>query len=175
MDKCFNIYHNDSIFRCSHCRHTFFLKDVNGKSNFLSPENRAVSPKYCPNCKHEITSKITYSSTDKAYEYSMNFQKVEDIPEKVQDSWHLIFQEVAGFLGFDGTAIDILWNTLVIGNWEHLHATDEEKALSEADALKAFKSDVFYCSDRWSLDRLTRCHWLYRQYMRKAKGFGYDI
>lgn len=175
MDKCFNISHNDRVFRCSCCRHTLVLKDANGKSNLLSSKNNEVSPKYCPNCKREITSEVTYSSADKAYDYSMNFQKVENIPEEIKNNWHLIFQEVAKTLGFDSVAIDILWDNLVVGNWERLHATDEERALSEADVLKAFKSDVFYCSDRWSLDRLTRCHWLYRQYMRKAKGFGYDM
>jgi hypothetical protein len=44
-------------------------------------------------------------------------------------------------------------------NWEKLHSTDE--ILSIAD----FKSEVNYISDRISLDRLFRTHWMINQLM----------
>lgn len=34
--------------------------------------------------------------------------------------------------------------------------------------LQPTTNDVMYCSDRWSLDRLTRCHWTYRQYIMEV-------
>ena len=35
-----------------------------------------------------------------------------------------------------------------------------------AERLEWWLDDMFYCSDRWSLDRLMRCHWEWRHYMK---------
>ena len=85
-------------------------------------------------------------------------------PPKVEEHWHRTFSCVAKHLGFNRSARRILWNDLVQGNWKRLHATDEEEQKTPDEWLDELRWEVYYCSDRWSLDRLTRCHWLYRQY-----------
>lgn len=85
---------------------------------------------------------------------------------KVEEHWHRTFCCVAKYLGFNKATRRILWEDLVMGNWEKLHQTDEECRRTPDDWLDKLYWDVHYCSDRWALDRLTRCHWLWRQYER---------
>lgn len=89
-------------------------------------------------------------------------------PQKVEKHWHRTFNCVAKYLGFNKPTRKILWNELVYGNWEHLHTTEDESKMTPEAWLEKLHYEVAYCSDRWSLDRLTRCHWLYRQYMRSV-------
>ena len=89
-------------------------------------------------------------------------------PKKVEEYWHRAFNCVAKYLGFNKATRKILWEDLACGNWEHLHQTEEEKSRTPDEWLDKLYWDVFYTSDRASLDRLTRCHWMYRQYMRAA-------
>lgn len=91
---------------------------------------------------------------------------------KVVDSWHEIFVHVCYYLDIDFKSAEVLWKNLAWGNWEHLHKTEEEEQYSEKEWFKKFVSDVFYCSDRWSLDRLERCHWQFRQWIKKT---GYEL
>ena len=85
-------------------------------------------------------------------------------PKKVEEYWHRAFNCVAKYLGFNKATRKILWEDLACGNWEHLHQTEEEKSRTPDEWLDKLYWDVHYCSDRWALDRLTRCHWLWRQY-----------
>lgn len=85
-------------------------------------------------------------------------------PQKVEEHWHRTFSCVAKYLGFNKSTRKVLWEELAYGNWSHLHKTEEEDKRTPEEWLEKLQYDVFYCSDRWSLDRLTRCHWLYRQY-----------
>ena len=85
-------------------------------------------------------------------------------PKKVEECWHRAFNCVAKYLGFNKATRKILWEDLACGNWEHLHQTEEEKSRTPDEWLDKLYWDVHYCSDRWALDRLTRCHWLWRQY-----------
>lgn len=87
-------------------------------------------------------------------------------PEKVTEYWHRAFCCVAKYLGFNAATRRILWEELVAGNWSRLHLSYDEGLNTSDDWLRDFCWDVVYCSDRWSLDRLTRCHWLYRMYIR---------
>ena len=87
----------------------------------------------------------------------------------VQDRWHHTFNCIARYLGFSKKSRSLLWEELARGNWEHFHLTDEEKAMTADEWLNKFKNELFYCSDRWSFDRLTRVHWVYRQYSHKVK------
>lgn len=91
-------------------------------------------------------------------------------PEKVTEHWHRVFCCAAKQFGFNRTARRILWDELVAGNWSRLHLSYEESLGTPDDWLRYLRWDVCYCSDRWSLDRLTRCHWLYRMYMQAARG-----
>jgi hypothetical protein len=84
----------------------------------------------------------------------------------IEGRWHKTFSLVLAYLGpFPRDTRRYMWDELVSGNWERLHITDEERCLPPEYWLEELRSDVFYCSDRWSLDRLTRCHWLYRAYV----------
>lgn len=90
-------------------------------------------------------------------------------PRKVEEHWHRAFNCVAKHLGFNKVTRRILWEDLVIGNWERLHQTDDESHWTPEKWLDKLRWEVMYCSDRWSLDRLTRCHWIWRQYEWEAR------
>lgn len=90
-------------------------------------------------------------------------------PKKVEERWHRTFNCVAKYLGFNKATRRILWKELFCGNWNRLHTTEEEDKMTSVEWLDKLCCEVFYCSDRWSLDRLARCHWLYRQYMDAAE------
>lgn len=90
-------------------------------------------------------------------------------PRKVEEYWHRAFSCVAKYLGFGRKERGVLWNELVAGNWKRLHQTEDEENWTPEMWLDALYWQVMYCSDRWSLDRLTRCHWLWRQYDKAAK------
>jgi hypothetical protein len=102
--------------------------------------------------------------------WSLDSEPPEDIrrghvtPDKVEEYWHRTFCCVAKYLGFNKATRRILWEDLVYGNWERLHMTDEERRLTPDDWLDKLYHEVWYCSDRWMFDRLTRCHWIWRQY-----------
>lgn len=59
------------------------------------------------------------------------------------------------------------------GNWERLHLTAIEKEIMAKDVAETLTWDVFYCSDRWSWDRVLRIQWLYqvlKEKVRKEQG-----
>lgn len=85
-------------------------------------------------------------------------------PEGVGRRWRQVFNCVCRDFGFTRKQRKYLWENLVLGNWGHLHQTEEESEKPTSRWLEELSWDVFYCSDRWSMDRLTRCHWTYRQY-----------
>lgn len=109
-----------------------------------------------------------------AYERSMElyrYIRTQDCsPAEVERLWRQVFEAVLMRERFTRRAIDYMWDNLAQGNWEHMHQTGAERAMTADEWLEAFRDDVFYCSDRWSLDRLTRCHWTWRQYKWKAVG-----
>ena len=88
---------------------------------------------------------------------------------EVERLWHLAFSSVLCEFGFPYKCIELLWDELVVGNWERLHMTDAERERTAAEWLEQLRPEVFYCSDRWTIDRLTRCHWLFRAYKRAAE------
>lgn len=103
------------------------------------------------------------------YDASMElcaYLKKGDCTQKgVESRWHKTFSLVLAYLGpFPRATRSYLWDELVIGNWERLHLTDEEQRMPPDHWLEKLRWEIWYCSDRWSLDRLTRCHWLYRAY-----------
>ena len=98
---------------------------------------------------------------------------VYDISLKVCDAINNGFEndiELAWYQAFNAILVsfgvcnqtDFFWNNLVAGNWKRLHLTADEEEVIKVEWLDKFYWDVSYCSDRWSLDRLCRCHWLYR-------------
>lgn len=55
---------------------------------------------------------------------------------------------------------DSIVKTLGLGNWEHLWETKDEEKLSTLEIKDNLIGEIFYCSDRWSWDRLLRVNWL---------------
>lgn len=77
--------------------------------------------------------------------------------------WKSVFFFITKRMGFNKEGRRYLWDNLVQGNWEHIHQSEEERLWSREKWLEEFYLDLWYCSDRMSLDRLTRLHWQYRQ------------
>lgn len=49
------------------------------------------------------------------------------------------------------------------GNWERLHETGTERRVIAEEFAAELLSEVWYCSDRWSWDRVLRVQWLYKR------------
>lgn len=81
--------------------------------------------------------------------------------------WKSVFFLITKRMGFNELGRQYLWDYLVEGNWEHFHQTEEERTWKREKWLEEFSFDLWYCSDRMSLDRLTRLHWMYRQCYRQ--------
>lgn len=58
-----------------------------------------------------------------------------------------------------------------VGNWERLHETSVEKVVDAATYARELVSDIWYCSDRWSWDRLIRVQWLYKRLDDRCRRF----
>ena len=71
-------------------------------------------------------------------------------PEGVERRWHQAFNCVCRDFGFARKHRKYLWDSLVLGNWERLHQTEDEQELPASHWLDELSWDVFYCSDRWS-------------------------
>lgn len=84
----------------------------------------------------------------------------------ISRDWHNIFNKVCGYLGIGKGSTKVLWTNMCCGNWDHLHQTDSEKNNTSDDWFKKFCWDLFYCSDRWTVDRLMRVHWYYLQWTK---------
>lgn len=103
-----------------------------------------------------------------AYNASMSFCKAlddmaqgDENPTRVTKGWHNVFCTVLSDMGFPKKARKYLWDNMLGGNWSRLHLTEDEEAVTGAEWLGALRDDVWYCSDRWTFDRLMRCHWRY--------------
>ena len=50
-----------------------------------------------------------------------------------------------------------------LGNWEHMWLTEKEEKKTIDEWADALWGEVFYCSDRWSWDRLIRTNWIFQR------------
>ena len=107
------------------------------------------------------------------YDASMAFCKYVNEgnrnPRSIVERWRDVFNCVLRDLGFPKKTRDTMWYGLANGNWKRLHTTEEEDSYTSEKWLETLKDDVFYCSDRYSLDRLMRCHWYFRQWYRSLR------
>lgn len=90
-------------------------------------------------------------------------------PGAIEQAWREAFGAAARHLGFTRKDASLLWGELACGDWDRLHLTEAEQGKPASDWLDGFASEVFYCSDRWSLDRLARAHWAFRMYMAASR------
>ena len=58
-------------------------------------------------------------------------------------------------------------DSLGYGNWKHLWMTDEEKSKSIEEIKDTLIGEIFYCSDRWSWDRVLRVNWVFLRLLEK--------
>lgn len=114
--------------------------------------------------ENKLTSKIC---DDCCSFYKKHKEDHSDI-EAIKAEWYGIFSDVCWYLGINKRSSKELWLQMCEGNWTHLHLTEEEKKLTDDEWFNDFNAEVLYCSDRWSVDRLMRCHWMFRQWGRKA-------
>ena len=63
----------------------------------------------------------------------------------------------------DKAAAKMFVHQACLGNWERLHETRIEQYATAKDYAKALLNDIFYCSDRWTWDRVLRIQWLYQR------------
>lgn len=114
--------------------------------------------------------KKSKSTWKPAYDASMRFFKAvtgnEKVSvDKVKNMWYNVFNSALKSLGFPRHARSRMWEGLVFGNWKRLHLTEDERKATSTYWLEELAWDAYYCSDRWTLDRITRCHWMYRAYL----------
>lgn len=84
----------------------------------------------------------------------------------VEKMWRNIFFDVCSYFGIGRKSAKFMWDEMCVhNNWEHLHPTKDELRKSSEELYNSFKSDVFYCSDRWSFDRLMRCQWQFNYWI----------
>lgn len=97
--------------------------------------------------------------------------------KSVTSGWHKTFVSVCRGLGINRHSANVLFRGMCDGNWEHLHQTQDEQVKTSEDWFADLIGDVFYCSDRWSIDRLMRCHWYFRQWLMSCVGYvkSYDV
>lgn len=82
----------------------------------------------------------------------------------VSSQWRAVFIKICGLFGINKRGAKVLFEDACLGNWNHFHQTDKELSMTSDDWFRKFMDDVFYCSDRWSVDRLLRVHWEFRQW-----------
>lgn len=85
-------------------------------------------------------------------------------PVKVRDTYPKMMRKVLGKeFGLSKRAAGDFVSDACDGNWERLHETSVEKVVDATMYARELVSDVWYCSDRWSWDRVLRVQWLYKR------------
>lgn len=98
-------------------------------------------------------------------DFFVKYEKQHNNAQAVTDDWRKVFVSVCKHLGINRKSANVLFEDMCFGNWDHLHKTDEEREFTADIWFEKFIYDMFYCSDRWSVDRLMRCHWYFRQWL----------
>ena len=58
------------------------------------------------------------------------------------------------------------------GNFDKMHETRIEKHAEAEFYAEELRDEVWYCSDRWSWDRVIRVQWLYRRLVDRCERSG---
>ena len=115
-------------------------------------------------------------NSDQAFVQSMSLCKHisegDCTQSSVEEHWHRVFSCAARQLGFNRLSTKVLWNELANNGLFSIQTYDGVNTTPE-DWLEELGLQVFNFSNRWSLDRLSHCHWLWRQY--NIESGKYDI
>lgn len=113
--------------------------------------------------KSKRTWKPAYDASMRFFDAVTGDEKVS--VDKVKNMWYNVFNSALKYMGFPRHARRSMWTGLVRGNWKRLHLTEDERKAPSTHWLEELAWDAYYCSDRWTLDRVARCHWMYRAYL----------
>ncbi len=84
--------------------------------------------------------------------------------QALEKAWRSYFSGALYHWGWNKAAVHMLFDWGRGGhNWELLHWPETTTVAQRDQLLEEFASEVRYCSDRLSPDRLLRCHYLYNQ------------
>lgn len=110
--------------------------------------------------KDTIDQRIELAS--KLESYDENF---EDKYLEIKKIWKEFFDITIRDIGIkEQKAIDILFWEWDMCNWEVMHKDNTEyKNHTRKEMYDSFSGEASYISDRISLDRIFRTHWLFRQ------------
>ena len=117
------------------------------------------------------------SSEEKYYDYMCHMGKPSRF-QGVLEYWEYCFSYSLKKMksGFNNKSIKCLFEDFDMENWTALHIENTEYAGKSKDKLVSeFIGECHYIADRMSLDRLFRCHWLFKQAFEKelsAKRWG---
>lgn len=102
-------------------------------------------------------------------EYYNLIQNLGVTKKEIYKNWKKAFECISEHLGFDKKSTKILFEWGNGGyNWEQLHFDKTKyKSYSFSQLINLLDSEATYCSDRMSLDRLFRCHWIFNEIKRK--------
>lgn len=122
--------------------------------------------------KESIIERYWLWRSHKAYKASMEFYKkynksdnldiAKTHSRQLMEDWHKCFKTICWSFGINKHDANFLFENLIQFNWKKLHPNDYEEEQQAEHWIEKLASDVFYCSDRWSMDRLMRNHWRYR-------------
>lgn len=115
--------------------------------------------------------RLVYDYTDPIREELYLSLFDEKIYQHLVCEWQKVFNECLYAIGIkDKESANTLFEWGKEGhNWRKLHLNEDEENWSTRDTMIHFVSELEYCSDRMSLDRLFRCHWLYNTMVAKYK------
>lgn len=97
-------------------------------------------------------------------DYYYHMANLGDTFEDIHKNWYNCFSTIlkTKFIGFNDLSISTLFYHFDMLNWKALHKENTEYCNTPTtELIEIFKADVNYISDRVSLDRLFRVHWLF--------------
>jgi hypothetical protein len=96
-------------------------------------------------------------------------------PAAVRDAYPRMMRKVLKHrFGMGKYAANMFIENACLGNWDRMHETSMENHVTAEMCADELRNDVWYCSDRWSWDRVIRIQWLYRRLADRCERSGYD-
>jgi len=110
----------------------------------------------------KTTTDIRVELAEKLQRYDYTY---DDHYANIKLIWKQYFDETLQEIDItDQKAKDILFYEFTMQNWNAMHRENTEyKTFSRRNLYQNFSAEASYISDRISLDRLFRTHWMFRQ------------
>ena len=90
-------------------------------------------------------------------------------PKRVCDEYPEMMRKVLESFLIGSEAADEFIKCACAGNWERMHLTSLEMWINADTFANVLLDEVWYCSDRWSWDRVIRVQWLYRRLVDRCR------